>query len=729
MGVLSLILICLSLVSGTPQASDTLLPPACLIAADEQDSRVPLYWFKPGSQPYELAYDDGTKEHQFYVSGQWAENKAALQMSSPVLPFALLKSKVFISYQGAKDDTLYDFTAPFLISVNQDSSGFPGRLLWGPFSANATGLDSANEDGEWVEFTNDLMFEDDSCFWVVFHWKEDTPTSPLIGEDSSTNSGRCLYYSLNDYGYFEWREWAGYNFMIRSVIVTHDSADISIALDGFKIYRSEENDFSLSLETLTDSVGGDQFSYVDYGAGNGQNYFYKLTSVYAGEESDPSNEVEATPKRGADLLAGKDLIEVSLDTNQSQLDYVNVSNKGGIPLDIEIRIDLSLNDSTAGVDHFGYTWTDNRKTEGLAFDWVDITDDGVLLNQGGSPEYVYGPVALDFSFPFYGAEYDSLWVTLNGCLCFRHVGLLKWVNDSLPNPHTHLNLIAPFWSNLWFDESTEIYYYSRSDSLVVSFIDIKHFVTGSGFTFQAILTEKGEIDFQYKEIEDSSASATVGLQNDDGSCGLLISCNQDYLQDSLRVKIVPGWIAAEPREGEIAPGENLAVNLLFDSDFLEVGEYSASLNIDGRDKNRQLDPLSISVILNVESPADTTSDTTITDTTSVAERGDESMLHFVLQQNYPNPFNPRTTIPFRITSPQVNGSRFMVHSPLPISLKIYNIRGELVRILANEKKISGDYQVTWDGKNEKGKDVASGIYFYKLKAGDFSETKKMILLK
>ena len=710
--------------SGTSQASDTLLPPACLIASDEQDSRVPLYWFKPGSQPYELAYDDGTKEHQFYVSGQWAENKAALKMSSPALPFALLKSRVLISYQGAKDDTLYDFTAPFLISVNQDSSGFPGRVLSGPFSASATGLDSATEDGEWVEFTNDLIFEEDSSFWIVFYWTKDTATSPLIGEDSSTNSGRCFYYSLNDYGYFEWREWSGYTFMIRSVIVSHDTTDTSTAPDGFRIYRSKQRDFPLSSENLRDSVAANQFSYLDYEVENGETYFYKLTSVHLNQESDPSSEVEATPQRGADLLAGKDLIEVSLATNQSQLEYLDMSNTGGIPLDIEISIDLSLDDSTAGVDHFGYTWTDNRKTKGLAFNWIDIADGGVLLNQGSYAEYVFGPIPLGFSFPFYEAEYDSLWIGLNGCLCFRHVGLLKWVNDSLPNPHTHLNLIAPFWSNLWLDESTEIYYYSTSDSFVVSFIDMKHFLTGSRFTFQAILTQKGEIDFQYKEIEGSLASATVGLQNDDGSCGLLVSWNQSYLRDSLRVKIVPGWIAAEPREGEIAPGENLAVKLLFDSDFLEVGEYFGSLNIDARDKNRQLDPMSISVILNVENPADTTSDTTITDTTSVTERGDESMLYFMLEQNYPNPFNPATIIPFT-----VHGELETEKSPIHTSLKIYNIRGELVRILTDERKASGRYQVIWDGKNEKGEDVASGIYFCILKAGDFSETKKMILLR
>jgi flagellar hook assembly protein FlgD len=52
-----------------------------------------------------------------------------------------------------------------------------------------------------------------------------------------------------------------------------------------------------------------------------------------------------------------------------------------------------------------------------------------------------------------------------------------------------------------------------------------------------------------------------------------------------------------------------------------------------------------------------------------------------------------------------------------------------VRALADEPKSAGSYEVIWDGKDDKGKEVASGIYFHQLKAGDFTETKKMLLLK
>jgi len=707
------------------QASDSLLPPSCLISVDEQDGYVPLHWFKPGSRTGELAYDDGTKEHQSYVSDRWVNNKAAVRMSSPFFPFALLKSKVFISYQGAENDTLYDFQIPFLISVYLDSGGVPGQVLWGPFAANATGLDSSSEEGEWVKITHNLFFLHDSDFWIVFHWQENSPTAPLIGEDDSTNSGRSFYYALNDYGYFEWKEWSGYNLMIRSVIVADDSGETLNSPDGFKIYRSEEPGFSLSTENLRDSVGADRFSYIDDDVENGETYFYKLTTIHSGEESASSDEAQATPKRGANLLAGKNLIEVSLDTNQTQLEYLNLSNAGGMPLDFEIEISRSTDDSTGGTDHFGYSWTDNREKPGLEFEWIDISGTGVSLNPDGPPDYTYGPVFMGFSFPFYGDHYDSVWIMLNGCLRFSPVKLLKWKNDILPNSQTPLTLIAPFWSNLWFDDSTKIYYYSTSDSFVVSFTRMKHFISGKYCTFQTILTEKGEVDFQYKRIEDPSTPATVGMQNEDGSCGLLISYNQWFTEDSLRVRIVPGWIQIEPRNGHIAPAEDLTLNLFFNSDFLDTGKYSASLSIGSRDRNQQLEPLDVSLIFDVGAFQDTVSDTTRTDTsTAVLELEKEKLIVFLLQQNYPNPFNTTTIIPFT-----VHGKRETVNGPIPTSLKIYNVKGELVKVLVDEKKPSGDYKVIWDGKNQKGEDVASGIYFYKLKAGNLSETKKMILIR
>jgi hypothetical protein len=96
---------------------------------------------------------------------------------------------------------------------------------------------------------------------------------------------------------------------------------------------------------------------------------------------------------------------------------------------------------------------------------------------------------------------------------------------------------------------------------------------------------------------------------------------------------------------------------------------------------------------------------------------------FTLYQNYPNPFNPNTTIKFK-----VQGSRFKV----PIhntTLTVYNLLGQKVKTLVDEPLKSGSYEVVWDGKNDSGNEVSSGVYFYRIQTSSFSETKKMVLIK
>ena len=88
-----------------------------------------------------------------------------------------------------------------------------------------------------------------------------------------------------------------------------------------------------------------------------------------------------------------------------------------------------------------------------------------------------------------------------------------------------------------------------------------------------------------------------------------------------------------------------------------------------------------------------------------------------LDQNVPNPFNPTTAI------------RYVIAGDNQVNLTIYDVAGRRVRTLVNERQRADVYRITWDGSNNAGQRVASGVYFYKLVAGRFSQTKKMVLLK
>ena len=94
------------------------------------------------------------------------------------------------------------------------------------------------------------------------------------------------------------------------------------------------------------------------------------------------------------------------------------------------------------------------------------------------------------------------------------------------------------------------------------------------------------------------------------------------------------------------------------------------------------------------------------------ETVDKMPFQFSLKQNFPNPFNPNTKINYSIPY-QSN-----------VKIKIFDILGKEIETIVNEEKQSGTYELSWNAGNLPG-----GVYFYQLRAGSFTQTKKMILLK
>ena len=90
---------------------------------------------------------------------------------------------------------------------------------------------------------------------------------------------------------------------------------------------------------------------------------------------------------------------------------------------------------------------------------------------------------------------------------------------------------------------------------------------------------------------------------------------------------------------------------------------------------------------------------------------------YALHQNFPNPFNPSTSI------------RYALPEPAEVKLTIYNVLGQKAVTLVNEKQTAGVYTAVWDGRDRGGRMLASGVYLYRLEAGTFVKSRKMILLK
>ncbi len=159
------------------------------------------------------------------------------------------------------------------------------------------------------------------------------------------------------------------------------------------------------------------------------------------------------------------------------------------------------------------------------------------------------------------------------------------------------------------------------------------------------------------------------------------------------------WLTFQPASGTVNAGDTLIVEKTFSE--TSTGTFSTYEVLQAEWYSF---PRFIHWTLDVTSPIGPLP------TDGIAQR-------FELLQNYPNPFNPGTTI------------EFIVPSASPTTLRVYDVLGQRVKNLLDERVGAGRYTVKWDGTDDARQPVAGGVYFYRMQAGDFVAVKKMMLLK
>jgi hypothetical protein len=167
---------------------------------------------------------------------------------------------------------------------------------------------------------------------------------------------------------------------------------------------------------------------------------------------------------------------------------------------------------------------------------------------------------------------------------------------------------------------------------------------------------------------------------------------------------VPSWLAVAPISGTVGAGGSVDLEVTIDALLLQPGMYEQYLKIRSNDPGTPV--VTVTVSLQVDSTV-----------TLTAIQEDEMPVQYALRANYPNPFNPTTTIAYDL--PQRTNVR----------LQIFDVKGRKVKALVNESQPAGRHEAIWDGRDSSNNPVASGVYFYKLIAGDFVETRRMVLLK
>ncbi len=362
-------------------------------------------------------------------------------------------------------------------------------------------------------------------------------------------------------------------------------------------------------------------------------------------------------------------------------------------------------DGQGGPDAGGYRWIDSDEPGGPVFNWVEISTTGTLVT-GWQPTADDGRVTipLPFSFTYYGNTYSQLKIVTNGWVGFDVASTnTEYFNTAIPNPLEPNNCLYAFWDDLDLRVSGAVYYQhdAANNRFIIEYKDVPHYdpPAGGPYTFQIILYSDGRIYYQYLNMNSPLNDCTIGTENVGGATGLQVVYSSNYMHNNLAIKIEKGlaWIDETPSSGTIIPGGNQNVSVQFSAVGLSIGTYTGILKVNSNDP---VNPVkNVGVRLNVG--------TTGTQNVSTGIPSE-----FTLDQNYPNPFNPTTNISFAIPQSSL------------VTLKIYDVLGKEVARLVNETKQAGYYEVNFDASN-----LGSGMYFYKIEAGNFTQTRRMLLLK
>lgn len=344
----------------------------------------------------------------------------------------------------------------------------------------------------------------------------------------------------------------------------------------------------------------------------------------------------------------------------------------------------SVTDPTGpcGYGYFAYDSFDVSYPQHPTYEWIEIDprDGGPqdaqvnLIMDDGS--YT---VNLPFTFRYYGVDYNSMTICSNGWVSFVTTWMADFNNNYIPAALGPYAMVAPYWDDLKGMKTGQ-------DSL------------GSYFNDMRIVNWYDQANNRYiVEWNDAYNQFTIELM-------------QNASLEKFQLILYPN----DGSDGDIVVQYHTVDNPGIGRNYCTVGvenhlqndgltyTFSNQYPVTAR-------PLQAGLAIRfTTSPPDSyvSNDNLVT-----------APVPFVLNQNYPNPFNPETTIDFS------------VNTKSEVKLEVYNLKGQRINTLLNSTLNKGNHQVNWNGTDDKGANVTSGVYIYKMTAEGFTQTKKMILMK
>jgi subtilisin family serine protease len=324
-----------------------------------------------------------------------------------------------------------------------------------------------------------------------------------------------------------------------------------------------------------------------------------------------SGSVVAAPAITVDLTA----IDETLNHGETKVLPFSIKNTGAANLEVAVSgsewaitniAEVAVTSTT--IPDNTYTWKSSKDDAGPAYQWVDLVGKGEMVdldaayNSEDDSKY-WTKVDLGWTFKFYGEDYTSVYIGLNGVISFDAGQPNAFWSQSLPNADAPNNVIAPLWVPGGFDtyynpETSGIFYKVYDDKIIISYERMTNaFGMGDPVSVQAILYKNGSIKYQYHNTgmpEMVSQFASIGVENKTGTEGIQISGyhNLEIPEEGLAYVLSPATKRTLPA------GKTLNGTLTLDATNLFAGEYKTSLHINSNAPNREsLDkPVTLTVL-------------------------------------------------------------------------------------------------------------------------------------
>lgn len=361
--------------------------------------------------------------------------------------------------------------------------------------------------------------------------------------------------------------------------------------------------------------------------------------------------------------------------------------------------------SAAGQDSFGYYWKSSDSTSGPAYNWCDIQTIGSQvyfydLDNGYSSRQHLG-----FTFNFYGRQYESLYLSINGWASFMNAYFTTPDNTIIPNAAYPNDILAPFYDDLTLNRGGNIYFYTNGiDSAVMTWQNLADSRNEGRYTFQIILKAPETIIYQYSAMGPGRLNeSTIGIENRPGTVGIQVAYNSPFVHNNLALAFYHGntsifdWLSLSSNRGVIPEYESQTIDMAFDASALLDGIYTGALKIETNDYNHLINEIPVKIIVGQVS----------------ADPPPEALPNeLALNAIYPNPFNSSTVIEYSLAKSGL------------VNIDAFNILGQKVSHLFGGFQDAGKHSFTWQGF-----ELASGSYWVKVESANKSAVSRVVFLK